>query len=286
VLDRALPDATLSPSRLHAAMRYSVLGGGKRTRMLLAWSACSAAGAAPERADSAAAAVELIHAYSLIHDDLPAMDDDDLRRGRPTCHIAFDEATAILAGDALQALAFEILAADQHLATNPGRLVDLLKRLGRACGSSGMAGGQAVDLDSVGRELDLDALASMHRLKTGALIRAAVALGARAGGEENAAVLDALDEYADHLGLAFQIRDDILDVDGETEVIGKQQGADAARSKPTYVALLGLDGARNALERERLAAQLALDRADVAACGRLATSELRELADFAADRRS
>lgn len=267
-------------------MRYSVLGGGKRIRMLLAWSACSAAGAAPEQADSAAAAVELIHAYSLIHDDLPAMDNDDLRRGRPTCHVAFDEATAILAGDALQALAFDVLAADQRLAATPGRLVALLRHLARACGSSGMAGGQAVDLDSVGLALDLDALASMHRLKTGALIRAAVALGARAGGEDNAAVLVALDEYADHLGLAFQIRDDILDVDGETEVIGKQQGADAARSKPTYVALLGVDGARLALEHERLAAHGALDRAEDAAHGRLATSELRELADFAADRRS
>ena len=254
--------------------------------MLLAWSACSAAGAAPEQADSAAAAVELIHAYSLIHDDLPAMDNDDLRRGRPTCHVAFDEATAILAGDALQALAFDVLAGDEHLAANPGRQVGLLKRLAHACGSSGMAGGQAVDLDSVGLALDLDALASMHRLKTGALIRAAVALGARAGGEDSPAVLSALDDYADHLGLAFQIRDDILDVDGETEVIGKQQGADAARSKPTYVALLGLDGARLALERERLAAHGALDRAEGAAHGRLGTSELRELADFAADRRS
>ena len=254
--------------------------------MLLAWSACSATGAAPEQADSAAAAVELIHAYSLIHDDLPAMDNDDLRRGRPTCHVAFDEATAILAGDALQALAFDVLAGDEHLAANPGRQVGLLKRLAHACGSSGMAGGQAVDLDSVGLALDLDALASMHRLKTGALIRAAVALGARAGGEDNPAVLSALDDYADHLGLAFQIRDDILDVDGETEVIGKQQGADAARSKPTYVALLGLEGARLALEHERLAAHGALDQAEGAAHGRLGTSELRELADFAADRRS
>lgn len=285
-LDRVLPGANTTPRRLHEAMRYAVLGGGKRIRMLLAWAACAAVGGAPTRADRAAAAVELIHAYSLVHDDLPAMDDDDLRRGRPTCHVAFDEATAILAGDALQALAFEVLATDPDLIAAPATLVDLVLRLGRACGSSGMAGGQAVDLDAVGRILDLEALAAMHRLKTGALIRAAVALGARAGGERDAAVLSALDRYADRLGLAFQIRDDILDVEGETAIIGKQQGADAAREKPTYVALLGLEGARAALETERESAHRALDEASASSGGRVDPTELRHLADFAADRRS
>jgi geranylgeranyl pyrophosphate synthase len=286
VLDRALPHATATPRRLHQAMRYAVLGGGKRIRMLLAWAACAAVGAPPARADHAAAAVELIHAYSLVHDDLPAMDDDALRRGRPTCHIAFDEATAILAGDALQALAFEVLATDPGLAGDPARAADLMLRLGRACGSAGMAGGQAVDLEAVGRALDLDALAAMHRLKTGALIRAAVALGARAGGEDDDDVLDALDRYADHLGLAFQIRDDVLDVEGETATIGKQQGADAARDKPTYVSLLGLDGARAALEAERAAAHRALDESVAASAGRVDPADLRDLADFAADRTS
>lgn len=286
MLDRALPHATATPRRLHQAMRYAVLGGGKRIRMLLAWAACAAVGAPPARADHAAAAVELIHAYSLVHDDLPAMDDDALRRGRPTCHIAFDEATAILAGDALQALAFEVLATDPGLAGDPARAADLMLRLGRACGSAGMAGGQAVDLEAVGRALDLDALAAMHRLKTGALIRAAVALGARAGGEDDDDVLDALDRYADHLGLAFQIRDDVLDVEGETATIGKQQGADAARDKPTYVSLLGLDGARAALEAERAAAHRALDESVAASAGRVDPADLRDLADFAADRTS
>lgn len=286
MLDRALPHATATPRRLHQAMRYAVLGGGKRIRMLLAWAACTAVGAPPSRADHAAAAVELIHAYSLVHDDLPAMDDDALRRGRPTCHVAFDEATAILAGDALQALAFEVLATDPGLAADPARLADLILRLGRACGSAGMAGGQAVDLEAVGHALDLDALAAMHRLKTGALIRAAVALGARAGGEDDGAVLDALDRYADHLGLAFQIRDDVLDVEGDTATIGKQQGADAARDKPTYVSLLGPGGARAALELERAAAHRALDAAVAASAGRVDPADLRDLADFAADRTS
>lgn len=285
VLERALPATGTEPTRLVAAMRYAVLGGGKRIRMLLAWAAAEAVGDDPGRADSAAAAVELIHAYSLVHDDLPAMDDDALRRGRPTCHVAFDEATAILAGDALQALAFEVLATDDVLAARPLRLIDMIVRLGRACGAAGMAGGQAVDLDAVGRRLDLDALAAMHRMKTGALIRAAVTLGALAAGADDPAVLDALDRHADHVGLAFQIRDDLLDVEGETVTIGKQQGADAARDKPTYVSLLGLDGARAALERERVQAHAALDEAVTAARGRLAPSALRELADFAADRR-
>lgn len=286
VLERVLPAPTAMPGRLHAAMRYAVLGGGKRIRMLLAWAACTAVGGAASRADAAAAAVELIHAYSLVHDDLPAMDDDALRRGRPTCHIAFDEATAILAGDALQALAFEVLAADPGLAAEPARLVDLVLRLGRACGSSGMAGGQAVDLEAVGRTLDLGALETMHRMKTGALIRAAVALGARSGGEDDPEVLETLDRYAEHVGLAFQIRDDVLDVEGETATIGKQQGADAARDKPTYVSLLGLAGARMALEAERAAAQRALDDALAASRGRLDPSDLRDLADYAADRTS
>ncbi len=285
VLDRFLPAADAEPGPLVAAMRYAVLGGGKRIRMLLAWAAADAVGAEPERADPAAAAVELIHAYSLVHDDLPAMDDDALRRGRPSCHVAFGEATAILAGDALQALAFEVLATDDVLAARPLRLLEMVVRLGRACGSSGMAGGQAVDLAAVGRQLDLDALAAMHRMKTGALIRAAVTLGALAAGADDPAVLAALDRHADHVGLAFQIRDDLLDVEGETESIGKRQGADAERDKPTYVSLLGLDGARAALEGERALAQRALDEAVAASGGRLDPAALRDLADYAADRR-
>ncbi|MBL4835345.1 MAG: polyprenyl synthetase family protein [Pseudomonas sp.] len=228
--------------RLFAAIRYSVTNGGKRIRPMLAYASCEALQGDIARADVAAAAVEMIHAYSLIHDDLPAMDNDDLRRGQPTCHRAFDEATAILAGDALHAMAFDWLAhAEQH--TPPVRL-QMIQLLASAAGPSGMVGGQAIDLGAVGQVLDLATLENMHRQKTGALIRAAVQLGALASEHASEDHLLALGTYADCIGLAFQVQDDILDIESDTSVLGKQQGADIARDKPTYPALLGLDGAR------------------------------------------
>jgi len=221
-------------------MRHAVLGGGKRMRPLLVYAAGAVSGAPETLLDAPAAAVELIHAYSLVHDDLPAMDDDDLRRGRPTVHIAFDEATAILAGDALQTRAFEVLArasadADIRLAW--------VQALAGASGVAGMCGGQALDIDATGRQQGLEELARMHAWKTGALIRAAVRLGAL-GGRATPDVLERLDGFASSLGLAFQIRDDILDVEGSSEQLGKTAGKDAAQSKSTYPALLGMDGAK------------------------------------------
>jgi geranylgeranyl pyrophosphate synthase len=213
-------------------MRYAVLGGGKRVRPVLVFAAGAAVGAADARLDAPACAVELIHAYSLVHDDLPAMDDDDLRRGRPSCHRAFDEATAILTGDALQTLAFQILAQ----ATEPDAAVRLrmIATLALASGSRGMAGGQAIDLAAVGRELDMVQLEDMHIHKTGALIRASVLLGALCTDEFDEPRLERLDRYAKCIGLAFQIQDDILDVVGDTALLGKTAGADTARDKPTY----------------------------------------------------
>lgn len=240
-LDRCIESSGAS-ERLQAAMRYSVLGGGKRVRPALCLAAARAVGGSDERALTAACAVELIHAYSLVHDDLPAMDDDELRRGRPTTHIAFDEATAILAGDALQALAFELLACDHQLAAEP-RLA-LIRELARASGHRGMVGGQAIDLESVGKALTLAQLETMHRHKTGALIEASVRMGALATGISTGPALSALSDYARALGLAFQVQDDLLDVEGDTDTIGKPQGSDAARAKPTYPALLGVEGAR------------------------------------------
>jgi farnesyl diphosphate synthase len=281
VLARALPATDVVPESLHAAMRYSVLGGGKRIRPLLVYAAAEACGAPPAAVDASAAAVEIIHAYSLIHDDLPAMDDDALRRGQPTCHIVFGEATAILAGDALQALAFEVLAGDPALVAHPARGIAMLRLLARACGSAGMAGGQALDLAAVGRALDVQDLERMHVRKTGALIRASVQLGALAAGAERAPLLDALSRYGHCVGLAFQIRDDILDVEGATEVIGKQQGADQARHKPTYPATLGLDGSRELADRLRNEALAALR-----ATGLAQTAALEDLAHFAVERLS
>lgn len=220
-------------------MRHGVLGGGKRLRPVLVYAAGRALGADDAALDAPAAAVELIHAYSLVHDDLPAMDDDDLRRGQPTVHKAFDEATAILAGDALQTLAFEVLAR----AASP-RLTALIVTLAEASGRDGMAAGQALDLSAVGNHPDAESLATMHRHKTGALIRAAVRLGGLTAVEEQDRRLAALDVYASAIGLAFQIQDDILDVTGDAVTLGKASGADAARDKPTYPALLGLEGAR------------------------------------------
>ncbi len=253
-LDARLPSATTAPERLHEAMRYAVLGGGKRVRACLVYAAGAALGARAEALDAPACAVELIHAYSLVHDDLPCMDDDDLRRGKPTCHKAYDEATALLVGDSLQSLAFEILAHDASLAVSPAQRLEMIAVLARAAGSQGMAGGQAIDLASVGKKLALGELQDMHARKTGALIRAAVRLGALAAGAASENLIVALDHYAEAVGLAFQIADDVLDVEGETGVLGKRAGADEARNKPTYAALLGPDDAK-------AKAQALLDRA-------------------------
>ena len=225
-------------------MRYAVLGGGKRLRPVLVYAIGQALGAPLEALDASAVAVEVIHAYSLVHDDLPAMDDDDLRRGRPTCHVAFGEAMAILAGDALQALAFEILAADAAAHREPRIHVEMLRTLGAACGAHGMAGGQALDLAAVGQHLTPTELERMHVHKTGALIRASVRLGALAAGCDDVGILGALDRYGHCIGLAFQIRDDILDVEGHSATLGKTAGKDAANAKPTYPAILGMEASR------------------------------------------
>jgi farnesyl diphosphate synthase len=249
VLARVLPREDAPPTDLHRAMRYAVLGGGKRLRPVLVHVTGQALGAAPDRLDNTAAAVEIIHAYSLVHDDLPAMDDDDLRRGRPTCHVAFGEAMAILAGDALQALAFEILAGDECLRTDSCTQVEMLRTLAAACGAHGMAGGQAFDLAAVGQVLTPEQLERMHVYKTGALIRASVRLGALAAGCKDDSVLAALDQYGHCVGLAFQIRDDILDVESDSATLGKTAGKDIANAKPTYPAILGMDASRAQLAR-------------------------------------
>lgn len=240
-LQAQLPAATLAPQRLHAAMRHATLGGGKRMRPLLVYASGALFGADAARLDAPALAVELIHAYSLVHDDLPAMDDDALRRGQPTVHIAFDEATAILAGDALQSLAFALLANAEDAA--PTLRVQWLQTLAEAAGAAGMCGGQALDIDATGRVQALADLQRMHALKTGALIRASVRLGALGGGADTAALAQ-LDTFATALGLAFQVRDDILDVEASSEQLGKTAGKDAAQAKSTYPALLGMDGAK------------------------------------------
>jgi farnesyl diphosphate synthase len=243
-LDRWLPGDRIHPAPLHQAMRYATLDGGKRVRPLLVYGAGQVAGVAAEQLDTPACAVELIHTYSLIHDDLPAMDDDDLRRGKPTCHKAFGEAQAILAGDALQALAFHILAHDQGNGIAPGQRLAMVEQLALAAGSRGMVGGQAIDLAAVGKDLTIAELEDMHIHKTGALIRASVLLGAMSNPDLAAQRRTELDHYAKCIGLAFQVVDDILDVEGSTEVLGKMAQADQALGKPTYPALLGLDGAR------------------------------------------
>ncbi len=282
-VDAALDALFVAPrselERLYQAMRYSVINGGKRVRPLLAYAACETLGGAAERADGAACAVELIHAYSLVHDDLPAMDDDDLRRGQPTTHIAFDEACAILAGDGLQALAFEVLADTARNPQDAETRLDMIASLARAAGPAGMVGGQAIDLGSVGVQLDQAALETMHRHKTGALIEASVRLGALASGRSDASSLAALQRYARAIGLAFQVQDDILDVESDTATLGKTQGKDQANDKPTYPALLGLDAAKAyALElRDQALAALADfdERADA----------LRQLARYIVERR-
>jgi geranylgeranyl pyrophosphate synthase len=243
VLARSLEIEGAATNRLLDAMRYSTLAGGKRVRPVLVYSTGEALGASLELLDAAAAAVELIHVYSLVHDDLPAMDDDDLRRGRATCHRAFDEATAILTGDALQARAFEVLA-QAPAAISAAARIDMLCVLADAIGTRGMAGGQAIDLAAVKQSLTEDALEHMHRQKTGALIRASVQLGAISAGLSDAPERAALAQFGAEIGLAFQIQDDILDVEGSTNTLGKRAGADADRVKPTYPSVLGLEAAR------------------------------------------
>ena len=238
---RFLPPEEIAPERLHRAMRYACLGGGKRVRPLLAFAAGEFSGAASGRLEIVACAVEMIHAYSLVHDDLPCMDDDALRRGRPTCHVEFDEATALLVGDALQSLAFDLLSREALGA----RQLEMVALLAGASGSLGMAGGQAIDLEAVGHLLDREKLELMHTLKTGALIRAAVLLGALCGESLTPEEAGALGRFAQRLGLLFQVVDDILDSTASTETLGKTAGKDAAASKPTYVSLLGLEDARD-----------------------------------------
>ncbi|HET7766843.1 MAG TPA: farnesyl diphosphate synthase [Burkholderiales bacterium] len=277
-LERVLPSAAIAPQRLHEAMRYAVLGGGKRIRPLLVFAAGEAAAGDAEPADSGrlevlACALECIHAYSLVHDDLPCMDDDVLRRGKPACHVEFDEATALLVGDSLQSLAFQLVA-EHRVCDDPAVQVDMLKILAVACGSRGMAGGQAIDLASVGQSLSVPELEYMHIHKTGALIRAAVALGARASQAIAPVQLEHLDRYAKCVGLAFQVVDDVLDQESSTATLGKTVGKDAANNKPTYVSALGLARAKS------LAEELRGDAHEAIAPLGSAAQRLRDLADF------
>ena len=266
--------------RLYQAMRYSVMNGGKRVRPLLVYAACEALEGDIERADGAACAVELIHAYSLVHDDLPAMDDDDLRRGQPTTHIAYDEACAILAGDGLQSLAFEALADARRNPADAHLRLSMVMGLARAAGPAGMVGGQAIDLGSVGLRLDQQALEVMHRHKTGALIEASVALGALASGNTDELACKALLHYARAIGLAFQVQDDILDVESDTATLGKTQGKDEAHDKPTYPALLGMEAGKAYALELRDQALHALRPFGASA------EPLRELARYVVERRS
>ena len=243
-LDKWLPDPALNPTNLHQAMRYSVLGSGKRVRPALVYATAATLNIPLQRVDGVAAAIEIIHAYSLIHDDLPAMDDDDLRRGRPTCHKQFDEATAILAGDALQALAFYILAHDPDMTDNATVRLEMIAKLALHSGSRGMAGGQAIDLASVGRSLDIAELETMHIHKTGALIRTCILMAAMSADSIDQPRLDVLDCYAKKVGLSFQVQDDILDVVSDTTTLGKPQGSDALLDKPTFPSIIGLQAAR------------------------------------------
>ncbi len=272
-----LPAVTEVPARLHDAMRYAALGGGKRVRPLLAFAAGQLFDADSEALTRAAAAVELIHAYSLVHDDMPCMDDDALRRGKPTVHVEYDEATALLVGDALQAQAFLVLAEGEG---DAARKLDMIRLLARAAGSAGMCGGQAIDLASVGLTLSLAELEQMHRLKTGALLRASVLLGALSGKALAESEISALDAYADAIGLAFQVVDDVLDTTADSATLGKTAGKDAADNKPTYVSILGLEQSRNLTEKLRNDAHRALvpfgDKA----------RRLRELADLIVQRKA
>jgi geranylgeranyl pyrophosphate synthase len=255
-LEHWLPDEAVNPTQLHGAMRYAVLAPGKRVRPILVYATAAALGIDLSRVDGTAAAVEIIHAYSLIHDDLPAMDDDDLRRGRPTCHRKFNEATAILAGDALQALAFYILSHDPEMTKDSAARLEMIEKLSLFSGSRGMAGGQAIDLAAVGKTLNIAELETMHIHKTGALIRTCIQLAALSTGKLNRQQFKALDSYAKCIGLSFQVQDDILDVTGDTETLGKTQGADIARNKPTYPSIIGLEASQEkAQELHQLALQ-------------------------------
>ena len=280
-LAQALPPASARPDLLHEAMRYAVLGGGKRVRALLVHGAGEIAGAAADELDRAAAAVELIHAYSLVHDDMPCMDDDALRRGKPTVHVEYDEATALLTGDALQTLAFEVLcgAEDTSADALPAqRRIAMVRLLAQSSGSRGMAGGQAIDLASVGRSITLEELEFMHIRKTGALIRASVLLGAQCG-HCSGDTLERLDRYGKLVGLLFQVVDDILDANSDTATLGKTAGKDADNNKPTYVSLLGLAEARKLAD-----SLLAETEAALTPLGH-ASTRLRELAGFIVHRR-
>jgi farnesyl diphosphate synthase len=278
-LDRMLPAETLAPERLHAAMRYVALGGGKRVRPMLAFAAGEAVGAEPARVEIAACAVELIHVYSLTHDDLPCMDDDDLRRGKPTCHVQFDEATALLVGDALQSLAFEVLSSPAPGGLDGTVQTQMLGLLARASGSRGMAGGQAVDLFSTGKNLDLAELEFMHIHKTGALIQAAVLLGALSNGDLEATARAGLERYARCVGLAFQVMDDVLDAETDTATLGKTAGKDAAQGKATYLTLMSTREAR------AYAADLVTDAERAISLFGTSARRLSEIARFIIERR-
>lgn len=279
-LDQRLPAESKLPRRLHQAMRYSTLDGGKRMRPCLTYATGHALGLAPEVLDAPACAVEFIHVYSLIHDDLPAMDDDDLRRGKPTCHKAFDEATAILAGDALQALAFHVLAHDSSMAVGAEQRLAMIETLARASGAAGMVGGQAIDLASVGQKITLPELENMHIHKTGALIRASVRLAALAKPGVGDDLLQRLDRYAKCIGLSFQVQDDILDEESDTQTLGKTQGKDRDQDKPTYPALLGMAEAKQKARELHEAAVAALD------CFGGEADHLRNLSRYIIERRN
>ncbi len=272
-LGRLLPSPDIAPQRLHQAMRYSTLGGGKRVRPLLAFAAGELTHADNARVNIAAAAVELIHAYSLVHDDLPCMDNDVLRRGKPTCHVEYDEATALLVGDSLQSLAFQLLA-ENPLSDDPLRQLQMVKLLAIATGSRGMAGGQAIDLESVGKQLSVPELEFMHIRKTGALIRAAILLGAQCGSTLDEAQQQRLDHFGKCLGLVFQVVDDVLDSESDTATLGKTAGKDAQQDKPTYVTLLGVQAAK------KLASEIHAEALDALAEFGDKARRLRELANF------
>jgi farnesyl diphosphate synthase len=277
-LAELLPASRIAPARMHDAMRYSTLGGGKRVRAMLVFGAGDMTEADPQRLQVAASAVEMIHAYSLIHDDLPCMDDDVLRRGKPTCHVEFDEATALLAGDALQSLAFQLLS-EYKLAENPQTQLKMMQLFAAATGSRGMAGGQAIDLDAVGKNITLPELEYMHILKTGALIRASVLLGAHCGADLDKAQMDHLDRYAKCVGLAFQVVDDVLDEEGDAATLGKTAGKDKANGKPTYTSLMGLPAAK------RFATELLADAEEALSSFGDRARRLREIANFIVHRR-
>ncbi|CAG9212852.1 geranyl diphosphate/farnesyl diphosphate synthase [Paraburkholderia tropica] len=274
-LDHYLPAADVQPAPLHDAMRYAVLGGGKRVRPLLCHAAGELTRATPEALDAAACALEMIHVYSLVHDDMPCMDDDDMRRGKPTVHVKYDEPTALLVGDALQSQAFITLTSD---VLDAPRQASLVRELALASGSIGMAGGQAIDLASVGHSLTREQLETMHRLKTGALLRASVRMGAVAGDTPSAETLAALDKYAAAVGLAFQVVDDILDVTADSATLGKTAGKDAKDGKPTYVSIIGLDASRALAQQLRADAHAALEPFGARA------QRLAELADLVVNR--